>query len=118
MKQFLSTKEAAKALNVVPSTIRGYIRDGRLKATKNMAGSYIIVLQDLKNFVFSDEQFYKKYKKTGMFISEISKLKKKQDQKDKKRGNHHLGSVSDENFTNENKQTLVEDDNEDGYFEF
>lgn len=49
---FLTVQETSKTLGVTPQTVRGYIKQGRIKG--NRIGKHILIMQkDLKNFVLN-----------------------------------------------------------------
>lgn len=50
MEDFLTVKEAAEKLQLIEATVRGYIRNGTLKATK-LSGAYFITKEDLDAFL-------------------------------------------------------------------
>lgn len=50
-KEVLSVNEVSKVLSVNAQTVRKWIRDGKLKASKPTGKNYIIQAKDLKDFI-------------------------------------------------------------------
>ena len=50
-KEILTVNEVAKVLQVNQQTVRKWIRNGKLKASKPTGKNYIIQAQDLKKFI-------------------------------------------------------------------
>lgn len=50
-KEVLSVNEVSKVLSVNAQTVRKWIRNGKLKASKPTGKNYIIQAKDLKDFI-------------------------------------------------------------------
>lgn len=50
MAEYLTVKDVANKLNIIPATVRNHITAGKLKATK-INGAYIITKEDLNTFL-------------------------------------------------------------------
>ena len=74
-EKFFTVKHISKILGVKQATIYGWIRDGKLKATKvNNRRGYTIMRKDLESFVDAHPAYlsdYYRYKKTELIVANV-----------------------------------------------
>ena len=76
--EFLTTKEAAKYLNMSPTTLRNWDKTGKLKAVRNPYNNYRrYKVEDLNNVLLELNEPRAEYKARNLFTRDISELKDK-----------------------------------------
>lgn len=76
--EFLTTKEAAKYLNMSPATLRNWDKSGKLKPVRNPYNNYRrYKVQDLDNVIMELNEPKLEYKAGNLFTKELSELEDK-----------------------------------------